>query len=245
MKLKNTTSVPDYFLRRMTSWCCKQLGVPVRKIRKITFRNKSGGYSGHCYPASGIIVVSTTPERVPKMSELTQAERVKHQEFSKRVGRPELSDPVRLHTSKQSGVVCERSNSGDLMQKYTRTLRHRIDDLVAVTAHEVAHRMQYLENSNTRRSRKYNTVTSGGSERRTVAHERIVKSKFMEQADQLIEQWSVPPQRTSAAARPSRKEKNEQRARAALKRWEKKLKLARTKVRKYKAAVARYERETK
>ena len=50
MKIENTTDFPDYFLRRMTSWCLKQHECPVRELKTATFRNRSGStYSGRCY----------------------------------------------------------------------------------------------------------------------------------------------------------------------------------------------------
>lgn len=35
MRLVNTTDFPNYFLRRMVSWCCKQLDFSVRKINGV------------------------------------------------------------------------------------------------------------------------------------------------------------------------------------------------------------------
>jgi len=50
MKLKNTTEWPDYFLRRMVSWCCKQIGLPPSKMKLAVFGNKTespyGGRGG-------------------------------------------------------------------------------------------------------------------------------------------------------------------------------------------------------
>lgn len=46
MKLNNSTSYPDYFLRRMVSWCCKELGLPVRWVNKATFKNARRSVSG-------------------------------------------------------------------------------------------------------------------------------------------------------------------------------------------------------
>src|SRR5438552_503113 len=59
MKIKNTTQFPNQMLRRMTSWCCRQLDISPRSIRRIKFRNRTDGFtSGHCYSASGVICVS-------------------------------------------------------------------------------------------------------------------------------------------------------------------------------------------
>ena len=66
MKLVNTTDYPDYFLRRMVSWCCKQIGYPVRSVKEAKFRNKTGSFSGHAYGSRRIVVsVSKTDEPFP------------------------------------------------------------------------------------------------------------------------------------------------------------------------------------
>lgn len=59
MKIKNSTSWSDHFLRRMTAWCCRQNGLPVRRVREAVFRNRPKGYSGTAYLGWGRIVVST------------------------------------------------------------------------------------------------------------------------------------------------------------------------------------------
>jgi hypothetical protein len=50
MKLLNSTDWQAYFLRRMVAWCCRQIGLPVRKLRQAQFRNRTTcSYSGHAY----------------------------------------------------------------------------------------------------------------------------------------------------------------------------------------------------
>lgn len=58
MKIKNSTEWPDYMLRRLASWCCKQSDLPVRQLRIAEFRNKSEYYSGHAYRKMMRIVCS-------------------------------------------------------------------------------------------------------------------------------------------------------------------------------------------
>ena len=41
MKLCNSTDFPDYVLRRLTSWCCKQIELSVRSVKHAQFRNAS------------------------------------------------------------------------------------------------------------------------------------------------------------------------------------------------------------
>lgn len=66
MKLANQTDYPDYFIRRMISWACKQIDLPVKAIRKAVFANtkmswsrrRKIAYSGR--GGSGRIVVRTS-----------------------------------------------------------------------------------------------------------------------------------------------------------------------------------------
>jgi hypothetical protein len=54
MKLKNTTDLPDRFLRRLISWCCRQYKMPVRSIRAARFTKMNVcRYSGHCWYGGG------------------------------------------------------------------------------------------------------------------------------------------------------------------------------------------------
>ena len=43
MKLINTTAYSDYFLRRMISWCCREIGLPVGSVNEAKFCNRSNG----------------------------------------------------------------------------------------------------------------------------------------------------------------------------------------------------------
>lgn len=62
MKLQNTTKtprIPDYAIRRMTSFCCRVLGMRVGEISELMVRNRSDGEtSGRCWLRTGRIVVS-------------------------------------------------------------------------------------------------------------------------------------------------------------------------------------------
>lgn len=91
MKLKNTTDFPDHFLRRMVSWCCKELELPVRKVRNAAFGNRTNSaYSGHAwysmrihisigpekfFPTGGHLYPGRTSEayRTPMMNDRTEA----------------------------------------------------------------------------------------------------------------------------------------------------------------------------
>jgi hypothetical protein len=59
MTIINTTDWPDPFLKRMVSWCCKELGISPKEVKQYKLRNKSDGFtSGHCYSYCGWICVS-------------------------------------------------------------------------------------------------------------------------------------------------------------------------------------------
>jgi len=46
MRLENSTHWSDLFLRRMVSFCCKELEVPVRTIKHARFRNSRSSWGG-------------------------------------------------------------------------------------------------------------------------------------------------------------------------------------------------------
>jgi hypothetical protein len=59
MRLVNSTSYPDYFLRRMVSWCCKEIGYPVRSISQKRFvTRRDGRTSGRAWWPSNRIHIS-------------------------------------------------------------------------------------------------------------------------------------------------------------------------------------------
>jgi hypothetical protein len=62
MKLQNTTDWPDWFLRRMVAWCCRQIGMPQRTILGATFRNSRGAWGGAARTWLKRITVCVGPE---------------------------------------------------------------------------------------------------------------------------------------------------------------------------------------
>jgi hypothetical protein len=54
VKLINTTDYSDTFLRRMVSWCCKELGLPVRRLKQARFGNSCRHWGGLAYWRSRI-----------------------------------------------------------------------------------------------------------------------------------------------------------------------------------------------
>jgi hypothetical protein len=181
VKLKNTTEFADHFLRRMVSWCCKQLGCSPRIIREAWFRNRSDSWtSGHAYWAGrGRFVVS-------------------------------------------SGVKeSDRQRS-----------------LVGVTAHEIFHLFADSQGIRTRRHGR----SSGSSERQTNWHQQKVEEAFTANRFALLEAWDATPVEVAAKRQATLQEKRAALAQRNLDRWQRKLKLAQTKVRKCKQRAAYYER---
>lgn len=63
MKLENTTDFPNYFLRRMISWICGELEMPVRYLWRASFKNKTchatRATSGYAYRKSIKVGIGT------------------------------------------------------------------------------------------------------------------------------------------------------------------------------------------
>lgn len=192
MKLKNTTDFADHLLRRMVSWCCRQVGYKPSRIRAAQFRNKSGAYSGHAYH-SRRIVASIGPDKL-----------------------------FPLPPDSRPGMDNE-------------SFADRTEALVAITAHEIAHLLQYETGRITRL--KANGLTERDARRQEVACLRA----FRNSRELLLTDWSHEP---AEKAKPvaSVQDRRAAKAQAALDRWQRKAKLAATKVRQYRRQVGYYER---
>ncbi len=197
MNLRNSTDWSPWFLRRMLSWCCRELEGRVREVRSATFRNSRAAYGGCARTwLRAITVCVGTADRFP-ISGQTMSELNGH--------RIELAD--------------------------------RLEALVWVTAHELAHVFQAVEKVKTRRS-----GVAGGSESATNWHARPVVEAFRAQREALLAHWNEPPALALRAPKPPLPEQRRQKVEADLARWERKLKLAKTKVAKLKQRVAYYEK---
>ena len=114
----------------------------------------------------------------------------------------------------------------------------RLEALVKVTAHEVAHCEQTKRGSKSRRSYATHRNTAG-SERNTDMHAGRVLTAFRERRTELVAGWSAAPTR-KAKSKPS---PVEQRANAAFnleKKWESKLKRAKNALAKAQKKAAYY-----
>ncbi len=192
MDIKNSTDWPNFFLRRLVSWCCKQSGLPVSKMQLANFRKRNEGYSGHAW--SSMRIVCSVGYR---------------------------------------GFPTEPDNRPGLQGEI---FHDRIEALVAVTAHEIEHCCQYHE------GRSHKLKQSGSTETATRVHEVRCLRLFRENRKELLAEWSEPPKHKPKRPATSRQVLNEQRARALLKIWMTKKKLADTKVNNYRTRVRYYER---
>lgn len=118
---------------------------------------------------------------------------------------------------------------------YGNDYRDRLEILVGVTAHELAHSMAFREKGRTRRG------GYGGSERRTEFLAQQVLEAFRGNRDGLLVCWSSEPQKKTKPE-PTRQELNDAKTRKQLATWERKLKLAKTKVAAYRRKVRYYDR---
>lgn len=198
MKLKNTTDFPDYFLRRMVSWCCKQLDYSSRNISEAQFRNRSDSCASGCAYGSQRFVVS--------IGNITW--------------------------------INDGTGDGSRTKRARRTIYERANDLVRVTAHEIFHLKAHREGIN---SRNYGR-SSGSSERQTCWHEQKILEAFKTNRESLMDKWLKPPVARTQRPRKTLQEQRAEKANNSLIRWQRKLKLAQTKVKQYKQKVRYYEK---
>jgi hypothetical protein len=114
----------------------------------------------------------------------------------------------------------------------------RVKDLVGVTAHEIFHLLADSRGIRTRRHGK----SSGSSERQTNWHQHKVEALFVDKRETILGAWYAEPAARPAQPKPSVQDQRAAKAQAALDRWQRKLKLAQTKVRKLKQRAAYYEK---
>ena len=195
MKLTNTTDFSDYFLRRMYSWCCKEIEISPRYIREITFKKSCRAWGGLAYL---------------------------HQ---RRIG---------IRTGKPECFPCKTKKHRYNLQE---TIADQVEAVVMVTAHELAHHEQYICGSKTRQS-----GNPGGAERLTDIQAFRVLRTFREQREQLLAEWYVEPATKPEVVKPDLNQEKIKHFEILLARWNKKLKTAQTKIRKYRTKIKYYEK---
>ncbi len=115
----------------------------------------------------------------------------------------------------------------------------RVECLVAVTAHELYHLAAHSEPDHRQRTRRRKEFAS--SERVTCRWEMKCLRAFRHSRELLMTDWSHEPARQAKPVL-SIQDKRAAKAQAKLEQWQRKAKLAATKVRQYKKQVAYYDR---
>lgn len=183
MKLKNSTSLSEPFLRKMVAFCRAELGLRRENLKLAVFRRSRSCWGGAARYWKGQITVC--------------------------IGRKSWF-PIKSYLHR-GGIQFD--------------IADQMEALVMVTAHELAHLYQYQERARTR-----GVGSWGGSELSTDWHTKPILEKFRQQRAELLADWNQAP---PAVEKPSPVLKRAEATAAALARWQKKLALAKTKVRLY------------
>ena len=134
---------------------------------------------------------------------------------------------VRIDKAERFPYEHKTANRKDL------TLADQVECLVFITAHEVAHVYQ-------RKVRR--GVSYGGRERQTDWHALKVLDAFREQRDDLLSDWERPGRESKTVKIVSIVEQRRAKIEGHLASWQRKLKLAQTKVKLYRKRLRGYER---
>lgn len=199
MKIKSSLPFEDLFLRRMISWCCGVLEMPVKSVKLAVFRRSRSSWGGCARQWKNQITVC-------------------------------------VGAASDFPCGCGTHRAGEVF-------RDQIECLVSVTAHELYHIAAGLRGSaHFQSTRGYGRTRGHSSEPVTCRMEMLALDRFREQREGLLEHWSKPVNRVKAPVK-SVLDLRLDRARGNLATWERKLKLASTKVRKYRREVRRRERQ--
>lgn len=228
MKLINTTDYPDYFLRRMVSWCCKEIGLPVRYVIEARFGVSRSQRGGRAYLWKRKIGV-----RVGKgKCEIYELPKYKPGPFADKV-----RGKVGIRCGSSGILVNSDEAEFKLAEMQAKKDETNLLWLVSTTAHELVHLWLYRQGSRTRRG-----GGGGGSEQQTCWHEKQVMKKFEARRSELLAAWGQRPVTRPTKPKQSIQEKRAVAAQKKLAQWQRKVKLAQTKVRKYKQKVRYYEK---
>lgn len=219
MKINNCIDCPDHFLRQIIVFCCSELGVPLSYLSEIAFYH-------------------TRKSRRPRIRVLADGtkKRIYYPCYSGRAYLSKKTISVRMSPDADSFPAETYKHRNGLYE----TLADRVEALVYVTAHEVAHHEQYIRQVKTRRGGR-----PGGSEVNTDRYAFQVLRVYRDNRDALLAKWSTTLTATIKPKKPKATavEQREKNARDLLEKWERKLKLAKTKVAKYRKKVAYYDRK--
>jgi hypothetical protein len=214
MKIENTTDVPSQVIRRCVSWICGLKGI---------------GYADAKIRPSDIKTV--------KVMNTRHGWHGHAKPWSKEV----LLRFAKTDEAARTGTAEEMAALGSV-----RGPRDRWEALVSIAAHEVQHL-----------AHDYRGRINGASIRRSLKEgesreaERIALVAFRADRDNLLERWHLgvardlrPTEERVALARMVAVKLREDKARASLASWERKLKTAQRKVKEYRAKVRYYDKKT-
>jgi hypothetical protein len=117
-------------------------------------------------------------------------------------------------------------------------IEDRLEALVAVTAHELTHCQEHQHLNSLPMIRRLRR--GWNSERKTMHNERQVLGAFRRQRETLLAEWSLATPK-HAKEKPSIQEQRAAKVEKALANWQRKLKLAQTKVKQYRRKARYYE----
>lgn len=118
-------------------------------------------------------------------------------------------------------------------------LERRVEKLLRVLAHEVAHRFCYLTGT----AKGPRNRRPGECEKTTQWHANLVMAAYEKNKQALLDYWLRQPAERVVADKPDKRRVRAQKDAQLLRTWERKKALASTKVTKYKRKVARAKRE--
>lgn len=242
MELRNSTDFADHFLRRMVSWCCKQLDLPAKACQCAVFTNTRDAYRGRAW-SHGRILVRIGSEFIQRkhLAATRDGEAVSAMDAIKAVRGAGLSCSYDRDISCEGVVyriaeVTKQVPRFPVRSRYPRRrnapsldLQDRAEALVCVTAHELEHLARWHEGIGRHREARVDGV----------AHAVVLA--FRESRESLLEEWGREPRKRQSRPKLSRAEVNEAKARAKLAEWERKAKLAKTKLAIYRRKVRYYD----
>ena len=246
MKFKNTTDFDDHFLRRMVSWIVKQHGLPAKRIRRVEFLNTRHAFRGTAYRSGRMIVrIGKDTHPVTRSQFYKDDHLVRFREIDINIVRSLFKNsPVVVggityrieHLTEQVPYYPMERKYPGRVNAPTYTLHDRIEALVKVTAHEIAHFVRWEHTHKNREARVDGMALP-------------ILNKFREQRDALMAAWLAAPKPRATKPALTVAEKNEAKARATLEKWQAELakrqrgvKAAQKKVREYQTKVRRYDK---
>ena len=228
MKLQNTTKWSDVFLRRMISWCCRELDASARLIHIATFRQRrTRTYSGRAWVYERRIVVSINinPNSYPCRGSYGAEGHMFHDAIEALVA-------VTTHECYHVAAVMEADHK-------QRTRRGRLGSSEALT---IRAEKEVLEKFRAARTE----LLVEWSESPALKLAPVVLPVWEQRAQSQIQSLcdGLSTQSITDEKKINRRAEKAHKASLMLEKWEAKMKLAAGKVKKYRRKVAYYNRVT-